>query len=688
ADEITTELSDVVCVGTSKGSIACFLEPLVYDSAATPEPHYPFSVDGCVKGLVVDLFEDPKVLVASLNYGLRFCVLTARQVCVRLLHVSCTALGVITMMLESRDLFHLVSSPTHLSIESSIYFTPNNDENNNQARAGADVVRRDRVERIVVSGGDEHQVLLMCPLNERKKVHGLHPLYAAIEVLEAAQKKKKKKSNKKKEKKSGSMRIDPPLKKPRDFPDGLLAVYTTSIADVDASEPTASVIGVHAGGVTAATFGHWSTLTPNFSIDLNSAGTNYEYSCSALLATAGCTYLVVGCKGGELLLLQAPDSSMAYKMITNRKKCIDQITTYSDADVREQSKLMFAVRTGDSLSVWSVLLAGAKRGLVDRLADIPICSEVDGASTVTLIGMGSLSLYDTWLFTSKKVAVWSDDEDGYGCLWPVIGGEISAGAVVNIHARDEKKCGHPFMTLICFGTTEGKIGCAHFVDTLKVWIEIDGVEGEVKGLASEVCEQVTTTAGKQRSKFGILVYILTADRVVVRRYAGSIRHATMDELQMKPVGERQLLHAVIDPTHLAVERHEDPMNPQRVVVSGLKGYEVLLCRARIQPVKNPLEVSSTVKAGCRGEKKHEYVLRNNTNRKMHVSVSSSTLSDLFGQPGDWRLGPREEVAFQMSTKLAGGGMHPRDSMTMSWRLEKSVRRREQQGEVTVAVITN
>ncbi|GMT30851.1 hypothetical protein PFISCL1PPCAC_22148, partial [Pristionchus fissidentatus] len=143
-----------------------------------------------------------------------------------------------------------------------------------------------------------------------------------------------------------------------------------------------------------------------------SISAKYEYTCSDLISTPDCSYLLMGCKNGEVLQLQLqrPDaqvtSPLGFKEILHEGAAIDQIAIFKGAsdDVTNRREMLFGVLLGVDVHVFVLSLDGT-RGVNCLVVHK---KSKDGASvTSTMLGMGSLwsGHHDLWVFSEKSVEV-------------------------------------------------------------------------------------------------------------------------------------------------------------------------------------------------------------------------------------------------------------------------------------------
>ncbi|GMT29515.1 hypothetical protein PFISCL1PPCAC_20812, partial [Pristionchus fissidentatus] len=106
-----------------------------------------------------------------------------------------------------------------------------------------------------------------------------------------------------------------------------------------------------------------SKLLPRAKIELRDDETVYEHTCSDLISTPDCSFLLIGCKGGEVLLVritrsEIPVTSLDFTVIMREEGEIEKISifTITTVDIKEMDKLLFSVMKKDTVSVYSLVL--------------------------------------------------------------------------------------------------------------------------------------------------------------------------------------------------------------------------------------------------------------------------------------------------------------------------------------------
>ncbi|GMT29473.1 hypothetical protein PFISCL1PPCAC_20770, partial [Pristionchus fissidentatus] len=191
----STPSIDLLCVGTSTGAIGW-----VYSAHVSN-----WSLKGIgriemealeVMGLAVEVCEQFAVVDAkTIQFGVRLYILTARRVRVQQLRLTIGEEGGRVLQISRDDLFHFVSSPRHLSIEPSL---PSAKIDIKEKKSDK-TKKKELPQRIIVTGGKEYEVLLLCP----NKMAIEKPLPSLVSDEDS-----KKKSKNKKEKEKKKDKID------------------------------------------------------------------------------------------------------------------------------------------------------------------------------------------------------------------------------------------------------------------------------------------------------------------------------------------------------------------------------------------------------------------------------------------------------------------------------------------------
>ncbi|GMT30842.1 hypothetical protein PFISCL1PPCAC_22139, partial [Pristionchus fissidentatus] len=232
-----------------------------------------------------------------------------------------------------------------------------------------------------------------------------------------------------------------------------------------------------------------------------------EYTCSDFITTPDCSYLLIGCKDGEVLQLQPADmpvdAATGFKEIMQERTAIDQISIFKEAAVAisESQEMLFAVLTGGVVCVFALSLDGS----FDCLAECATGMD-------TILGLGSLQRvhHAVWMFSKKSVKVWRGEEgtfekeDDMENLQLQLDGDFAAVAAATASSAAAVAA---HLDVVCVGTTEGEIGCVvsdHAGSDVSIsarWGQLMGVEGRVIALAADVFEDLKIVSGAR--EFGL-----------------------------------------------------------------------------------------------------------------------------------------------------------------------------------------
>ncbi|GMT29885.1 hypothetical protein PFISCL1PPCAC_21182, partial [Pristionchus fissidentatus] len=162
---------DLVCMGTEEGRIGCWC--IIEAGEGRPLETRRFEMNGIgaanrINELSIEVF-DPLMRVGddNLEFGIRLYILSDRRVSVSVLRVAITPTATKLRQVAVHHLLHFVQYPSQLAVEST-HLLPSTDHNNNCCGGGGgpdatvgEVICRPQ--RIIVTGGSEFEVLLLCP---------------------------------------------------------------------------------------------------------------------------------------------------------------------------------------------------------------------------------------------------------------------------------------------------------------------------------------------------------------------------------------------------------------------------------------------------------------------------------------------------------------------------------------------
>ncbi|GMT29585.1 hypothetical protein PFISCL1PPCAC_20882, partial [Pristionchus fissidentatus] len=495
------------------------------------------------------------------------------------------------------------------------------------------------------------------------------------------------------------------------FPKSLQAVHMTSFIHADGNR-SASVIGVHGSEVIEARMSPISKLRPRAKIELSEEEKKYEHSCSDIMSTPDCSFLLVGCKGREVLLvrMERPDepvSSLDFTVVMQEPAQIEKLTIFSDSDrdMEESSRLMFAVMTGEAVSVYSMSLAETVESIeLMRKWNI---SMGGSPADYTLIGLGSRQYsHHLWLMNRRELVVWGGENGAFNekmTRTPYgLEDTVSTGASFTVRWTEEKGVpirhyyGVAWLThMLCVGTTSGRLRGLYSVGKEQMRaFDLPPIGAPVRGLAFQVFESmdyVTPTT----LQFAFRVYILTDRRVIVNTMR--VNMATRG-MAFKQLSTHNLHHLIRHPTLISIEKSVDrgvtektkkKEFPQRIIVTGEEGYEVLLlCPKKMTFKENALTVNPVVCTISAVGEESSHVMKNNTNRVMHVSMKRTTTDSSFSvSESEWKLEKKSQLTMRIvrNGREMKEGDKTTEKFVMEWRVEKDEKNEEEKGEVILYV---
>ncbi|GMT00894.1 hypothetical protein PENTCL1PPCAC_23068, partial [Pristionchus entomophagus] len=386
---------------------------------------------------------------------------------------------------------------------------------------------------------------------------------------------------------------------------------------------TAEVIGVTFDEISLAILTPSSGVEAHLETDLT--GSAYEPCCSGIVSTLNESYLLIGCYGGEvLLMIDDGRTSNIPILVLKEFHGIVQIAPFSHTanDIKKKGQIIFAVLTTKNLSVYNLKLTEIGDSIeVVQEWKIEMKGNSDDYALYTM-GNG-VGTHHIWVCSCEEIMMWSGRggrfEKGIKARGDllVLGGEVTASTAIDVSVgeRQGPEWAIPFVEIVCVGTKNGKIGWFYNLHGKEQSHRLDhtmlnGVNKEIIALEGLVYQPMHLTLSNTL-RFGVCIYILTARRVIVNFIQVNLER---NGLVIKQVGSHNLHHLVSNPFLLTIEKSIRPngenkeMNertrrhdlPQRVIVAGDEEVEVLLLCPKILYQFEPRPEERTVSEGSCG----------------------------------------------------------------------------------------
>ncbi|GMT29596.1 hypothetical protein PFISCL1PPCAC_20893, partial [Pristionchus fissidentatus] len=497
------------------------------------------------------------------------------------------------------------------------------------------------------------------------------------------------------------------------FPNSLQAVHMTSFIHDDGKR-SASVIGVHSSDVIEATMSPSGKLRPRAKIELSDEEKKYEHSCSDLISTPDCSFLLIGCKGGEVLLVRMerpgdPIDSLDFIDLIKEPAKIEKLSIFSESQrsIKCNGQFLFAVMTKEAVRVYSMSLAENDLS-IELLRTWRISMSVSPME-YTLIGLGSRHFSPSlWLTNRREIIMWTGNDGTFNEEMARIPFDVedTVSAVVPFTVKwsqEEGASKHAFggrawlTHMLCVGTASGRLQGLFSVSPQEMKaFDMPAVGAAVRSLACQVFESMDYV-DLSNLQFGVRVYILTDRRVVVNTMRVNVN---TNGMTIKQIATHNLHHLVRHPTLISIEKSVDrgvtektkkKELPQRIIVTGGEGYEVLLlCPKKMQFKENALTVNPVVCTISAVGEESNHVMKNNTDRVMHVSMKRTATDSAFSvSESEWKLEKKSQLTMRIvrNGREMKEGDKTTEKFVMEWKVEKDEKNEEEKGEVILYVKT-